>query len=135
MHFLAAVYVVVLFSILFACLPSLSLLICICVKGLKRCSEVSLPWPESPYLVTEIVTVLSSTSLFGLAPAEFGASGETKQTDALLVTTQGQHLLLSGIQCQYNQTVVFVSTVTAHLSLLGCLSPLLLTAQSGHVFI
>ena len=46
-----------------------------------------------------------------------------------------KHLLMSSIQYQYSQTIVIVSTVTAQLSLLGCLPLILLTAQNGLVFI
>ena len=53
----------------------------------------------------------------------------------ILVTSQVQHLLQSGIQCPYSQTIAVISTVTAQLSLLECLTPLLLTAQNGLVFV
>ena len=54
--------------------------------------------------------------------------------EPFVVTNQVQHLLLSSIQSQYSQTIVVISTVTTQLSLLGCLPPLLLTAQNGLVF-
>ena len=54
---------------------------------------------------------------------------------AFLVMSQGQHLSRSSILCQYSQTIVVVSTVTTQLPLIGCLPPLLMTAQNGPVFI
>ena len=52
-----------------------------------------------------------------------------------LVTNKVQHILPSSIQCQYSQTIMVISTVTAQLFLLDCLPSLLLTAQNGLVFI
>ena len=43
--------------------------------------------------------------------------------DHILVTSHVQHLLHSSIQCQYSQTIVVITTVTAQLSLLDCLPP------------
>ena len=60
---------------------------------------------------------------------------DAKQTWALLVASQVQHLLLSSIQCQYSLINVFAfAAVTAQLPLC-CLPALLSTAQNRLVFI
>ena len=52
-----------------------------------------------------------------------------------LVRSHVQHLLWSSKLCQYSQTIVFISTVTAQLSLHDCLPLLLLNAKNDLVFI
>ena len=57
-------------------------------------------------------------------------TNETGSKHKPFLTRQVQHLLLSSIQCQYSQTIVVASTVTAKFSLLGCLLLLSLNAQN-----
>ena len=57
----------------------------------------------------------------------------SKQTQALFSNKPSLTFIM--VKCLYNQTIVLGSTVTAQLSLLDCLQPLLLTAQNWLVFI
>ena len=54
--------------------------------------------------------------------------------EPFLGTSQDHHLLWSGIKCQYSQTIVVVSTLTAQLSLLDYLPPLPLDYSEWTVF-